>query len=47
MNLCDNISPVVDNIVSFLLGILISLLFYFTFKPKYIVIKNKNNQITK
>lgn len=29
-----------DNIVSFLFGITIAVLFWITFKPKYVVIKN-------
>ena len=30
----------IDNIVSFILGILIVLIFWITFYPRYIVIKN-------
>lgn len=33
----ENISSIT---VSFLLGIIVSILFFYTFKPRYVVIKN-------
>ena len=33
-----------DNIVSFMLGILIVLIFWFTFSPRYVVIKNNKDK---
>jgi hypothetical protein len=33
-----------DNIMSFILGIFIVMLFWLSFKPKYVIIKNNKKQ---
>lgn len=33
----------VNIIMSLIFGIIISLLFFYTFKPRYVIIKNNNN----
>lgn len=32
-----------DNIISFIFGILLVIVFWYSFKPRYIIIKNGNN----
>lgn len=38
----DNIGSIV---LSLLFGIIVSLLFFYTFKPRYVIIKNKATQV--
>lgn len=35
-----------NNIVSFILGVLVVIMFWLTFKPQYIIIKNNPRQLT-
>lgn len=36
----------IDNIMSFIFGVLLALVFWFSFKPGYIVVKNKHIKST-